>query len=607
MKKVIITSFAVILAVALCIPIYAALSSKIEASMTDHETGYEEETGEPFGRAPAYVMIRCGKNQIYPESYFKGSVTYQEEGDPVTEAGTGADGVDYAVSIAYNRGDTLSVYYENYGNVIYVSYRQQGREDHNYSDESFINSFLETAENGVYRFIVTVALTGGNKIEEWEYPFDVEVCKEELVGLETDGVIYTDYGSYCVVSGHTESVSENVVIRSFVDFDGRQLPVRAIGEKAFAECADIKSVTLPDGLIEIGKQAFWRCRSLQSINLPEGLKEIKDAAFGTCGSLVSVTLPDSLETLGVNAFSLCGLTSIEIPDKITSLNEIVFAGCADLKSVTIGSGVRSIHYRAFENSDGIESIIISDNNPKYHASGNCIIETNSKRLIFGTDDCVIPDDGSVTTIASRAFDYRMNLECISIPASVTKLEDRAFYGCPRLTTVYYGGTVSQWESATKTVYLENQHVLKYQCTVICSDGTVEPIVDSCIEYGTEPWDDETEPDQPQQFEKGDCNGDGAVDNKDVVALFRYVSGNNKVSDEYVYDYNNDGVVDNKDVVGLFRDLCAENAPETFTYEFKLYGNGDGNSHGTTDYPEKDLFKSEITEKEGIENKKVTIF
>ena len=318
MKKVIITSFAVILAVALCIPIYAALSSKIEASMTDHETGYEEETGEPFGRAPAYVMIRCGKNQIYPESYFKGSVTYQEEGDPVTEAGTGADGVDYAVSIAYNRGDTLSVYYENYGNVIYVSYRQQGREDHNYSDESFINSFLETAENGVYRFIVTVALTGGNKIEEWEYPFDVEVCKEELVGLETDGVIYTDYGSYCVVSGHTESVSENVVIRSFVDFDGRQLPVRAIGEKAFAECADIKSVTLPDGLIEIGKQAFWRCRSLQSINLPEGLKEIKDAAFGTCGSLVSVTLPDSLETLGVNAFSLCGLTSIEIPDKITS-------------------------------------------------------------------------------------------------------------------------------------------------------------------------------------------------------------------------------------------------------------------------------------------------
>ena len=447
MKKVIITSFAVILAVALCIPIYAALNSKIEASMTDYETGYEEETGEPFGRAPAYVMIRCGKNQIYPESYFKGSVTYQEEGDPVTEAGTGADGVDYAVSIAYNRGDTLSVYYENYGNVIYVSFRQQGREDHNYSDESFINSFLEAAENGVYRFIVTVALTGGNKIEEWEYPFDVEVCKEELVGLETDGVIYTDYGSYCVVSGHAESVPENVVIRSFVDFDGRELPVRAIGEKAFAECADIKSVTLPDGLIEIGKLAFYRCSGLQSINLPQGLKEIKSGAFGTCGSLVSVTLPDSLETLGFGAFALCGsLTSIVIPDKVTSLSEAVFSNCTSLENITIGSGVRSIHYRAFEESDGIESIIISDNNPKYHASGNCIIETKSKRLIFGTDDCVIPDDGSVTTIASRAFDYRMNLEWISIPASVAKLEDRAFNGCPRLTTVYYGGTVSQWES-----------------------------------------------------------------------------------------------------------------------------------------------------------------
>ena len=51
---------------------------------------------------------------------------------------------------------------------------------------------------------------------------------------------------------------------------------------------------------------------------------------------------------------------------------------------------------------------------------------------------------------------------------------------------------------------------------------------------------------------GDCNGDGAVDNKDVVVLFRYVSGGKKAEDESVYDFNNDGVVDNKDVVALFR-------------------------------------------------------
>ncbi len=53
--------------------------------------------------------------------------------------------------------------------------------------------------------------------------------------------------------------------------------------------------------------------------------------------------------------------------------------------------------------------------------------------------------------------------------------------------------------------------------------------------------------------KGDVNGDSATDNKDVVALFRYVSSGS-IGDINVTaaDVNNDGSVDNKDVVLLFR-------------------------------------------------------
>lgn len=52
---------------------------------------------------------------------------------------------------------------------------------------------------------------------------------------------------------------------------------------------------------------------------------------------------------------------------------------------------------------------------------------------------------------------------------------------------------------------------------------------------------------------GDINGDFEVDNKDIVTLFRYVSGG---KDIYVnvtaLDTNGDGLVDNKDIVTLFR-------------------------------------------------------
>ena len=54
------------------------------------------------------------------------------------------------------------------------------------------------------------------------------------------------------------------------------------------------------------------------------------------------------------------------------------------------------------------------------------------------------------------------------------------------------------------------------------------------------------------FTAGDINGNGGVDNKDVAALFRYVSGGNVSVNETALDVNGDGAVNNKDVTILFR-------------------------------------------------------
>lgn len=51
---------------------------------------------------------------------------------------------------------------------------------------------------------------------------------------------------------------------------------------------------------------------------------------------------------------------------------------------------------------------------------------------------------------------------------------------------------------------------------------------------------------------GDINKDGAVNNKDVVALFNHVSGGDAEVDEVACDCNNDKQVNNKDVVTLFK-------------------------------------------------------
>ena len=66
----------------------------------------------------------------------------------------------------------------------------------------------------------------------------------------------------------------------------------------------------------------------------------------------------------------------------------------------------------------------------------------------------------------------------------------------------------------------------------------------------------------------DVNADGAVNNKDVVTLFRYVSGGDVTVDGSAADCNGDGSVDNKDVAYLFRYVSGgeTSGPASDTYE-----------------------------------------
>ena len=70
------------------------------------------------------------------------------------------------------------------------------------------------------------------------------------------------------------------------------------------------------------------------------------------------------------------------------------------------------------------------------------------------------------------------------------------------------------------------------------------------ESSEEPVEESSE--EIPEGEAKDVNGDGAIDNKDVVSLFRFVSAGNEY--DAVYDINDDGENNNKDVVALFRAL-----------------------------------------------------
>ena len=135
--------------------------------------------------------------------------------------------------------------------------------------------------------------------------------------------------------------------------------VTYIGNSAFRDNIDIKTIEIPSSVTHIGKFAFLGCINLKNIEIPSSVREIPESVFGNCRKLEEVTLSNKLRYIGEMAFLNCPkLKKINIPEQLEEIGSRAFYCCPSLKKIDFSGCYQStIGNKAFgyydETTDGL--------------------------------------------------------------------------------------------------------------------------------------------------------------------------------------------------------------------------------------------------------------
>ncbi len=285
--------------------------------------------------------------------------------------------------------------------------------------------------------------------------------------------------------------------------------VTNIGEYAFADCDDLEAVNFPDSVKSVGRHALdntkwwddqpdgliytgkllysYKGECPEAVNAAPGTVAVSDYAFINCEELKSVTLPGSVTSIGTRAFCYCeSLEEINIPETVSFIGAEAFMSTAWLNAQPDGP--------------------VYTGGWLYRYKGNTPSEFE-----------VAPGTAGICGEAVSYDKFLTPLKKITIPESVTYIDDGAFPNFDELTICAKSGT-----AAEQYAYIHNFRFEKLR-----------------------------------DFKTGDANLDGVVDVRDVTAIQRHIAEFELLTDDGLLaaDVNGDGELTVEDVTLLQRYLA----------------------------------------------------
>ncbi len=274
-----------------------------------------------------------------------------------------------------------------------------------------------------------------------------------------NGKSYTVYSNAFSIPGITDvTVPESVLV---------------IDDNAFNNCADLVNVTLPDTAIEIGWDAFIDTPIYDnSDNWENGILYIGKHLIATRSADLptEVTVKPGTLTIAQRAFSSKkSLTKVTLPEGLLRISEKAFWYCSALAEVVFPEGIQYIERDILDNTEYEKTNLsfCTDGFPGLYVGNYMIRIGNASGRFY----CI--REGT-TFIAANALNINDTLiYMIQVPASVKTLEKGSLYTSDRLETVYYFGTVEEWNAIDNRGCFDGfGSVDGDSITIICTNGEI---------------------------------------------------------------------------------------------------------------------------------------
>lgn len=265
--------------------------------------------------------------------------------------------------------------------------------------------------------------------------FDMESTRSGA-DEEQESIPYAVEGGYLYYDPATGTITDcdETVTAAVIPSELGGVTITAIGDYAFENCGEMKSVIIPQSVKSIGAYAFAFCWVLTEITIPEEVESIGEYAFYFSKGLESVTIPDSVTFMGKSTFSNCAaMERVILGDGLESVSESAFEKCETLTTVTLGDNIRTLDKWAFQSCWNLTTVIGGQNMTTigYAAFQEC----------YSLKD--IPTSECLTTIEAFAFSYCDSLTSVEIPYGVTSVGAYAFDACAALERVTFPDTVTE--------------------------------------------------------------------------------------------------------------------------------------------------------------------